>query len=325
MLIECDRQGRVIWLSDRMHSAVRVPGNLVQMLETQDPKSEYKLRLFQILKVPEGLLLGAETEDLAAAIGPPDTAGLRRLELKLLDHHFRLQTIERSLSTRAAARRRRGGGGVAMRQIELERQRVGRELHTGVGQMLAAIRLQVEIVTSQLPQLSGQVRQALENITTLASGAFDQIRSISRRLHPPEWQRLTIEAALHQLWELSGIPLRFEARFRVQTLDREPDPEVKALLYRTAQEGLSNIIEHSQATSVALSLEQAGDLLVLVLEDNGVGFDQTTQARAPVSVSSGIGLRAIAAQATALGAKIEIKSGPNGTTLVLSTHFSAES
>jgi signal transduction histidine kinase len=324
MLIECDRRGQVIWLSDQTRSALRVHDNLAQVLESRHPGSGAGLRLFPILKVPEGLLLGAETQDWEAAVECRDAAGLRRLELRFLAHYFRLQTIERSLSARVA-RKKRGGGRVAMRQIELERQRVGRELHTGVGQMLAAIRLQLEIVTGQLVAPAAPVREALENMAALASAAFDQVRSISRRLHPPEWQRLTIEAALRQLWELSGIPLRFEASLRVQTLDREPEPEVKALLYRAAQEGLSNIIEHSKAKSVALSLAQSGDLLVLVLKDDGVGFDPETLVRGPVSLSGGIGLRAIAAQAAALGATSEVASGPNGTTLVLSTRFSAES
>jgi signal transduction histidine kinase len=323
MLLECDRQGQVIWLSGQTRSALRVHDNLFQVLESANPESGFCLRLFQVLKLPEGLLLGAETPDLGTAAERREQAGLHRLELKLLEHYFRLQSIEHSLSARAS-RRKRGGGRVAMRQIELERQRVGRELHTGVGQMLAAIRLQLEFVTSQLTESPAPVRQALENIAALVGGAFDQVRSISRRLHPPEWQRLTIEAALQQLWDLSGIPLRFKASLRVQTLDREPQPEVKALLYRAAQEGLSNIIEHSKAKSVALSLTQSGDLLVLVLEDDGVGFDPATVAGAPVGVSSGIGLRAIADQSAALGAKSEIASTPNGTTLVLSTHFSAE-
>jgi signal transduction histidine kinase len=323
MLLECDRQGQVIWLSGQARSAPGVHGNLAQVLEALTTKSGIKLHLFQILSLPESLLLSAETEDGGAAVERQHAAGLRRLERRLLDHYFRLQTIERSLSVRAA-RTKRGGGRVAMRQIELERQRIGHELHTGVGQMLAAIRLQLEFVAGQLGEPAGAVRQALDNLAALASGASGQVRSISRRLHPPEWQRLTIEAALQQLWEMSGIPLRYEVRLHLQTLDREPEPEVKALLYRTAQEGLSNIMEHSKANSVAMSLAQSGDLVRLVLEDDGVGFDSDALARAPFSVSSGIGLRASYAQAAALGAKMEVTSGPNGTTLVLTTHFSAE-
>lgn len=322
MLLQCDWQGSVTWLSQRSRPLVPSAGNLVQVLESRDPESDSQLQLSQIMKVPGGLLLAARPDHPPSAVESPAT-GLSSLAFKLLLDCFRLQTIERSLSTRAA-RQKRGGGRTAIRQIELERRRLGLELHTGVGQMLAAIRLQTELVAGQLPQPSHPVRHALENIATLATGAFDQVRSISRRLHPPEWQRLTIDVALRQLWELSGIPLRFDARLNVQTLDRDPDPEVKTLLYRTAQEALSNITEHSKAKVVSMSLHQDGGLLTLTLEDDGVGFDPASRARAPISISSGIGLRAISAQAAAIGAKMNITSGRNGTKLVLSTHFSAE-
>jgi len=76
--------------------------------------------------------------------------GLLHLESSLLRHYLRLQLAERDLST-FARNRRRGTGRGAVRQIDLERQRLGRELHTGVGQMLAAIRLQLEIVAASNP------------------------------------------------------------------------------------------------------------------------------------------------------------------------------
>src|SRR5208337_3509084 len=97
---------------------LRVHDNLVQVLESGNPESSFCLCLFQVLKLPEGLLLGAETQDSGTAAERRDRAGLRRLELKFLNHYFRLQSIEHGLSARAS-RRKRGGGRVAMRQIEL--------------------------------------------------------------------------------------------------------------------------------------------------------------------------------------------------------------
>jgi two-component system, NarL family, sensor kinase len=200
----------------------------------------------------------------------------------------------------------------------MERQRLGRELHTGVGQMLAAIRLQLETISPQLPCLPGPVRQAMEHIDTLANDALEQVRSISKRLHPPEWQRLTLEAALQQLWELSGVPQRFESTLRISPLPAEPDIEVKVLLYRAAQEALSNLARHSHATRVDVALELLGDRLVLSIHDNGVGFDVAGLMFSPASVASGIGLRSIRELAAALGGKLEVESSPLGTKLVAS-------
>jgi two-component system NarL family sensor kinase len=243
------------------------------------------------------------------------------LENSLLRHCLRLQCAERDLST-FAWRHRRGTGRGAVRQIELERQRLGRELHTGLGQMLAAIRLQLEIVATLLPSPPELAKQALNRISTLANEALEQVRSVSARLHPPEWQRLTLEAALQQLWDISGIPQRFEASLRIQPLPHEPDLEVKVLIYRAAQEALSNAVRHARATRVDVVLETRDDCAILTIRDDGVGFDVAGLLRGPASVASGIGLRSIREQAAALGGKLEIQSGPAGTRLIVSVPFS---
>jgi two-component system NarL family sensor kinase len=249
------------------------------------------------------------------------SAGLLLLESSLLRHYLRLQLAERGLST-FARNRRRGTGRGAARQVELERQRLGRELHTGVGQMLAAIRLQLEVVAALLPDPPALVQHALTRISTLANGALEQVRSVSARLHPPEWQRLTLADALQQLWDISGIPQRFATSLRIQPLPHEPDLEAKVLLYRAAQEALSNVARHARATRVDAALEARGDCAILTIRDDGVGFDVAGLLRGPASVASGIGLRSIREQAAALGGKLEIHSGPTGTTLVVSVPFS---
>jgi two-component system NarL family sensor kinase len=243
------------------------------------------------------------------------------LENSLLRHCLRLQCAERNLSD-FVRRHRRGSGRGAVRQIELERQHLGRELHTGLGQMLAAIRLQLEIVATLLPDPPALVEQALRRISTLANDALEQVRSVSGRLHPPEWQRLTLEAALEQLWELSGIPQRFGASLRIQPLPHEPDLEIKVLLYRSVQEALSNVARHARATRVHAALEILGDCVTLTIQDDGVGFDVAGLLRGPASLASGIGLRSIREQAAALGGKLQIESGPAGTTLIVSVPFS---
>ena len=77
--------------------------------------------------------------------------------------------------------------------------------------MLVAIRLQLEVIATQLSGPPAAVGQALERIAALAGDAGEQVRALSRRLHPPDWQRLTLEAAIRQLWETSGVPQRYAA------------------------------------------------------------------------------------------------------------------
>ena len=297
LLWECGSRGDVLWMSERPRSAPGGGDNLTDTIQAA-------IRSRVDARMP-------------AAV----SAGLLHLESSLLRHYLRLQLAERDLSS-LARDRRRGIGRGAVRQIDLERQRLGRELHTGVGQMLAAIRLQLEIVAAHLLDPPGLVQQALDRISTLANDALEQVRSVSARLHPPEWQRLTLADALQQLWDLSGIPQRFEASFRIQRLPHEPDLEVKVLLYRAAQEALSNVARHARATRVEAALETRDDCAILTIRDDGVGFDVAGLLRGPASVASGIGLRSIREQAAALGGRSEIQSGPTGTTLVVSVPFS---
>ncbi len=247
--------------------------------------------------------------------------GLLELQGRLLEHCFRLQHHQQALLARVQ-RKRRGPGVSTIQQLELERQRLGRELHTGVGQILAATRLQLEIIESQLPNAPTTVKQALARVSMLAGQALDQVRSVSRRLHPPEWQRLSLADAMQQLWETSGVPEKFRASFRIDGLaGMEPELESKILFYRAFQEALSNLARHSRATAVETSLEVVDGRLVLTVRDDGVGFDLPSFLAAPPKISAGIGLRAIREQALAAGGTLSVKSGPGGTSFIVSVPF----
>src|ERR1035437_3974827 len=187
MLLECDACGHLLWMSERPRLALGPAENL-----------------------RDAIVAGTRSQPddwmpAAVSAGREETAALLRLESSLLRHCLRLQGAERDLST-FARQRRRGSGRGAVRQIELERQRLGRELHTGLGQMLAAIRLQLEIVAALVPDPPSLVQQALSRISTLANEALEHVRSVSGRLHPPGWQRLALENALGQMGGLSGTP-----------------------------------------------------------------------------------------------------------------------
>ena len=84
------------------------------------------------------------------------------------------------------------------------------------------------------------------------------------------------------------------------------------------QEALSNLVRHSRATRIVVAVQVRGGQLVLSIRDNGVGFDVGRLFSAPASVDSGIGLRSIRETAEELGGKLEVESGPDGTTLVVS-------
>ena len=249
------------------------------------------------------------------------TWALVQLECRQVERLQRLSAAERQLA--GTVRQKRGAKGRnAVRILELERQRIARELHTGVGQALAAIKIQTEIVNFNLPDPPPPIRQAVDRIAMLADDALAQVRSVSKRLHPPQWQQLPLDSALRQLWDMTGLEAKFESEVRLNRPPVELAPEVKTLFYRTAQEALSNILRHSGAKRIQLILQMVRDRLVLQVRDNGTGFNaQRVLARAP-GAAGGIGLPALLEQARAIGAKLLVKSGRLGTTLELSVGLS---
>jgi two-component system NarL family sensor kinase len=252
----------------------------------------------------------------ATQIGSHAGRTLIELEDALMRRLQRLQSAESRLS-RLVHRLRGRAGRRAARQIERERQRLGRELHTGVGQLLAAIRIQVELLDSQLPAAPPAAGQTLRRISDLAGEALDQVRGVAGRLHPPDWLRLPLGPALEHLWRISGVPERYSGAITAEALPREPEPEVKALFYRAAQEALANIFRHASAARIDLTLTAAAGRLTLVVRDDGVGFDAVRLWDAP-GPAGGLGLRSLREQVADLGARLAIQSGPQGTTLEIS-------
>jgi len=218
-------------------------------------------------------------------------------------------------------------GPALLTELERERSRIARELHAGAGQPLAGIKLHLEILdecTAGLadsawgsPGRGESARVAIGRLQTLAEQALGQVRALSHRLHPPDWQEMTVEQAVESLAESSGLSGRLLLKRDFRALPEEPSHAVKVQLYRCAQECISNIIRHSGATEAAIALAAEDGRLLLTVTDNGRGFD--TAAR-----NSGIGLRAIGENAASMGGSASIISGTNGTKIRVSLPCSAD-
>ena len=316
LLFECDTRGNILWMSERARLLCGAAANLVDTIALDIDSSAnipgpVGVRLSRLWEKGGRVLVGALPPETSAE--PQD---LLRIQHRLLGQCERLEVAERRLSR--GVRRRLRAGTAPIRQVELERQRLGRELHTGVGQVLAAIRLQLELLAIQLPGPVPGVQEVLDRIAMLSADGLEQVRTIARRVHPPEWRRLPIEEAIRQLWELSGIPQRFQSRLNIQPLPEQPRLDAKIVLYRAAQEAIANIIRHSRASQAAVFLGYDGANVSLRVEDNGLGFDAIDLVAGPVDLARGIGLRTIREQALMLGGVLHVESGSNGTILELS-------
>lgn len=194
--------------------------------------------------------------------------------------------------------------------VEHERAAIAREIHDDVGGSLTALKFDLAWIArhSSSPQIVARVQSAIETVTH----AVESSQRIMHNLRPAILEQ-GLAAALH--W----IALRFERRTGVECQIRLPKqlPELPAgvplVAYRTAQEALTNISKHAQATRVRIDLSLAGGVLSLEISDNGRGLSQEDLAKA-----RSFGIRGLHERATTVGGWIDLSSGSQGTTLILS-------
>jgi signal transduction histidine kinase len=186
-------------------------------------------------------------------------------------------------------------------ELETERGRIARELHSGAGQPLSGIKLNTELLGQWVDQMPEEGRETVHRLTLLAESAMEQIRAVSHRLHPSAWNDLAIGDALRKLAQNSGILQSHpKTRIDIGPISAEPDWTSKMALYRCAQECISNAIRHSDGTEFVLTLREAGGLAEMRISDNGKGIQPGAME------SGGIGLRSVREWATAAGGECEI-------------------
>ncbi len=179
-------------------------------------------------------------------------------------------TLSRAFNTmldRIEAERRESAHRALAAQ-ESERLRIARELHDEVGQTLTAVALRAERAAGELPAQS----QALEEIVDTIHRSLDDVRRIARELRPEALDDLGLVDALISLC------LRMERQGAVRVL-RELEgglpplsPEVELVIYRVAQEALTNVFRHAEASHVRVAVRRAGENVVLTVADDGRGL-----------------------------------------------------
>jgi two-component system sensor histidine kinase UhpB len=231
--------------------------------------------------------------------GEPDVAALAQAFNEMLD---RLET-ERRESAR-----------FALRVLEDERNRIARELHDEVGQTLTGVMLQVEGLAAKIPK---DLREQLEELRETARSGTEEVRRISRQLRPEALEDLGLQSALAALatafGEQAGVNVRRQLEPSVSL-----SQEQELVVYRVAQEALTNVARHAEATQVELRLDRARTRAVLTVRDDGRGIH-------PGALPSSRGIRGMRERAMLIGAQLEIDSSPDrGTAINLSIPLGPE-
>jgi signal transduction histidine kinase len=182
---------------------------------------------------------------------------------------------------------------------EDERRRIAGELHDGVGQVLTALTLTLDAAGSA-PRREVSTRR-IRAARHLADTALAEIRDLAHKMRPARLEERGLVAALRDLADQSGFPVRVVA----ESATADPHllgPTATVEVYRIVQEALANAARHSGASQAVVSLARRDGRLIVVVGDEGRGFD-LTQPREP-----GIGLAGMEERAGMLGAQLSIES-----------------
>jgi two-component system sensor histidine kinase UhpB len=226
----------------------------------------------------------------ARVVGGPDVVTIARAFNEMLD--------------RLEAERRESARQALMVQ-ERERRRIARELHDEVGQTLTGVILQVEGLSATI---SDDLRPKLDELRETARHGTEEVRRIVRRLRPEALEELGLQSALAALATSFSEQARIQVVRRLE-LERPLSREEELVIYRVAQEALTNVARHALARRVELRLGHSGDRTVLTVRDDGRGLP-------PESLSSSNGIRGMRERAMLIGARLSFATPPNGGTEV---------
>ncbi len=194
--------------------------------------------------------------------------------------------------------------------IEAERTHIAREIHDDVGGSLTALKFDLDWIRrhAQTPALQQRAGAAIELLTH----AIDASKRIMHNLRPAILEQGLV-AALQ--WMASNFERRtgIECRFHSSHETLVLPPGVPLVAYRMAQEALTNVSKHAQATQVRIELAVGAGVLSLEVGDNGRGLTDADRAKA-----RSFGLRGLAERAQAVGGWVDVSSGPGGTHVILS-------
>jgi signal transduction histidine kinase len=186
---------------------------------------------------------------------------------------------------------------------ELERQKLSQVLHDSISALLSSAGLQL---SAFIVNNNNKVPNEISKARALIREAHDGVRDLSHELVSPVLAKLGLYLAFQDLCEKnSNSMLRFELRSSIASETRfKLDFEIK--IYYIVTELINNIIKHSDATSSLISIEEKNDEIILVVKDNGKGFDNLKQ-----TINQGFGLSQIKARLNSMGGVLNLKSKKN--------------
>jgi signal transduction histidine kinase len=192
---------------------------------------------------------------------------------------------------------------------ELERQRLARELHDETGQALTSILLGLKNLEEAK---SDDVRRSVLELRELVVSTLHDVRRLAVELRPKALDDFGLVPALERLAETFAEQTNVDVHIEAALGDSRLPGEAETALYRIVQEALTNVIKHANARTVSVVLTRKGEAVVVVIEDDGRGFDLTANR------DKGLGLVGMRERIALVGGRLSVESAPDrGTTVAV--------
>jgi signal transduction histidine kinase len=292
------------------------------------------LSLAQLLGVARGTIIGSALQDFLAPADLPlfqkllheTQTGASEGEMLLQLHDcirisanfsFSLLSRDRSstgvLITDLTAQKQQAEFASRLQNIQdEERKRIARDLHDSVGQLLAAIGMNIGVVQSQSHKLDSAAAKAVSENAVLVQQVSREIRTISHLLHPPLLDIAGVVPALRGYVDGFSERSKIKVDLEIPADFGRLSADIEIAIFRIVQECLTNIHRHSGSSTAVIRLHQEGNLLVLEVRDNGRGIPLEKQ-RELTSGRGGVGVEGMRERLRQLGGTLEVESCDTGT------------
>lgn len=208
----------------------------------------------------------------------------------------------------------RGRAGRAIHAIEMERLRMGQDIHDGISQYAAAALFEVEVLSGKLTDVGPETQEQLRHLRQSLDSLAEESRSMVGNLRPPSLTPERFESTIARLTQ------DFSARAKIQcNLELDGDLSVcgdptRITIYRTVQEALANIEQHAQARTASVAVRVGRKDCLIVVQDDGIGFDVDKWKD---GCAGHYGLAGMRERARALGGWVRLMGGSAGGTRIV--------
>ncbi len=229
--------------------------------------------------------------------------------------HLQMELTQMSLKVQAAQEGLHDYIGAITSAQEEERNRLARELHDDTIQAVIALKQRVQLARKSIKDQAG--KQSLEELEVLAEQTIENLRRLTRALRPIYLEDLGLVTALEMLARETSQNNNVAVDFQKTGQERRLPHETELALYRIAQEALTNIVKHSNATRAEVIIGFDTSQILMKVIDNGTGFE-VPRSPTDFAASGHFGLLGIRERADLIGARLDVDSAPGtGTRLTV--------